>query len=202
MTIDHAIKIKTNPIYFFIIGKPGSGKSTAVKILLDQFKLTSETILLDDYDILREWFEKDKNHEKFEPFEHKGFKVKDYKLMDDVLAKLREDIESFSPSNGKFIIEFSRNDYTHAFSFFPEDIINNSSIIYIDCSFEKCLERNELRAKNGLRYVPIDVMKNYYIKDDYKEFNDNSYYKDKITCIKNDSTIENFKKNLNSIILD
>src|SRR3954453_6069227 len=77
----------------FLLGLPGSGKSTISRYILkymqryhDEYSATR----ICDYDILYQMFKDDPNHKSFYPTLHNGFYVKDLSMYDFALKKLEE----------------------------------------------------------------------------------------------------------------
>jgi tRNA uridine 5-carbamoylmethylation protein Kti12 len=156
--------------YIFLIGKPGSGKSTAAKIIKNQIKKTKNAkktvCILDDYLFLQQWQHLPENKIKFKEIEYGGFQVLDFSILNDVLVHLDQLIVKNSSKFDHIIIEFSRNSYATAFSFFSPLIIDQACILYIDSTLEICIERNELRKFQN--YVPEVILREYYSSDDMK----------------------------------
>src|SRR5258708_35513962 len=111
------------PHKIFILGLPGSGKSTISRYILkymqryhDEYSITR----ICDYDILYQMFKDDPDHKSFYPTQHDGFYVKDPAMYVLALKKLEEIVVNDSDYAKKdlVIIEFARTDYTKAFKNF------------------------------------------------------------------------------------
>src|SRR5437588_9092638 len=88
-------------IKLFILGRPGSGKSTAYHHIDDfvgQHFCGWSTIRYNDYNILREMFlfeklfQTDAKRRKFRVTEHNGFDVIDFSVLDTALKELEKQV--------------------------------------------------------------------------------------------------------------
>ncbi len=104
-------------VKLFILGLPGSGKSTVSRYISSYAgdRLWSTTHI-NDFAILYEMFLED-TQGKFKPAdaEYGGFDVLDLAVFDTALKKLERKVRahiSTAPLEDVILIEFSRNDYT------------------------------------------------------------------------------------------
>jgi adenylate kinase family enzyme len=162
--------------FIFLLGRPGCGKSAVYQLLADRIrreKLADEVMRIDDFPILKEIVEQDKDFEKHVRAEG-GFQITDRSIYDDVLKEVNRRIKAF-PRPGRLVfVEFSRSGYAQAFRNFDREVLDRSLLVYIYCPYEVCLERNIRRFKEGARnldehIVPRDLMEKYYRYDDYEE---------------------------------
>ncbi len=160
-------------VKLFILGFPGSGKSAAfrhVRHYLTQQQNGWFAVRVNDYDILKEIFQADTEHRKFQPTEHDGFDVIDISVCDDALQVARERIEELISNalDQLVIIEFSRNDYRKALDHFGTDLLQNSYFLFLEVDEAIC--RNRLKA----RITDPPTPDNHFVS----EFILESYYKD------------------------
>ncbi len=162
--------------YVFLLGRPGCGKSVVYQLLADRIrreKLADEVMRFDDFPVLKEIAEQDKEFKKHVRSEG-GFTITDRSIYDDVLKEMNRRIKLLRRPGGLIFVEFSRSGYAQALKNFDREVLDRSLIAYIYCPYEVCLERNIRRFKEGARnldehIVPRDLMEKYYRYDDYEE---------------------------------
>jgi adenylate kinase family enzyme len=162
--------------YIFLLGRPGCGKSIVYRLLTDRIrreKLADEVTRIDDFPILKEITEQDKDFKKHVQSEG-GFTITDRSIYDDVLKEMNHRIKELRKPGKLIFLEFSRRSYAQALKNFDREVLDRSLIMYIYCPYEVCLERNIRRFKEGAKdldehIVPRDLMEEYYRYDDYEE---------------------------------
>src|SRR6266516_3868031 len=142
--------VKSYGVYFmaikvFILGRPGSGKSTAARFIamLAQNKDRS-SIRINDYEILYNMFRADTTHKKFLSAEHNGFKVIDFSVLDAALKEVEKKARIYIPSMKKddlIIIEFARNDYRKSLKQFKRDFLRDAYFLFIETDIDTCVRR-------------------------------------------------------------
>ncbi len=164
----------------FVLGRPGSGKTTAVRRLIDLAKERDWNITrIKDYDILYSMFrsESDLEYKRFRPTAHGGFDVIDLSVFDTALEKLEKIVEEEERRNSHkdelIIIEFARNDYRDALKCFNSDFLQSSYFIFVDADIETCIRRIHNRitscpATEDNHYVSEYIIKSYYYKDNWE----------------------------------
>src|SRR5690348_1392823 len=104
--------------FVFVLGLPGSGKSTAlhhIEMLVHHFHRPPN--VLQDYSILYEMFQADKEGTRFSSTlydGYDGFDIHNFSAFDDALKELvrrLQEKERSSELNRVNIIEFARDDY-------------------------------------------------------------------------------------------
>jgi len=162
--------------YVFLLGRPGCGKSVVYQLLAGRIrreKLVDEVMRIDDFPVLKEIAEQDKEFKKHVRSEG-GFTITDRSIYDDVLKEMNRRIKVLRRPGRLIFVEFSRSGYAQALKNFDHEVLGRSLIVYIYCPYEVCLERNIRRFKEGARnldehIVPRDLMEEYYRYDDYEE---------------------------------
>lgn len=170
---------------FFIIGKPGSGKTTAALILkkiLRESKFKDRNIhYLNDRDTLLNFSKKEILKNKIKPIDENNFTVIDDSIYLDALLDVKKNISNKEDMDF-IIIEFSRNDYKSAFRVFKNILENRKAfILYLKTDYKKCKERNSNREYK----VPEDEMESFFKTDDI-EFLEKSNVANHMRIIDND----------------
>ena len=78
-------------VKILFLGRPGSGKTTAIQELYNlAYQRAYSTICMDDYHILARMSQEDTRHEKFRTTDYGGFDVLDPTVFDTALEILEE----------------------------------------------------------------------------------------------------------------
>jgi energy-coupling factor transporter ATP-binding protein EcfA2 len=156
----------------FILGRPGSGKSTAARHMIELASRRSyQSLFVQDYDILYKMFIHDKKHERFRPTERGGFDVIDYSILDSALRQMEEEVEnSLTLKRPDMVcIEFARDDYRAALNIFSSEFLRDAYIFFIDSDLEYCIQRVQKRVTDpplpDHHFVSEYVMRTYYSND-------------------------------------
>ncbi|MBS3815370.1 MAG: hypothetical protein KGY45_02255 [Hadesarchaea archaeon] len=164
----------------FLLGRPGCGKSAVYRILKEELRekgYEEDLKRIDDFPILQQIFEEDTEHERHRPAEGGGFKVTDDSVWGDLAENLSDRAEELQSPNRLLFIEFSRSNYVRTFKHFSEEVLENSLVVYIDCPFEICWERNVKRWEEeegtDAHLVSKEEMEKTYAEDDHKDLPDN-----------------------------
>ena len=109
----------------FFLGRPGSGKTTAMYHLLTLARQRNYSALsIDDYNILQHMSQQDSQHTQFRSTTYGGFDVLDPAVFDLALDELEQQVEKMTTleGNGIITIEFARNGYAQTLrKFSPEN---------------------------------------------------------------------------------
>ena len=162
--------------FFFVLGLPGSGKSTAahyIEMLARDYGRTP--YLLQDYRILYEMSLADREGKRFSSTLHDGydgFDVHDLSAFDDALRELVRQLqekERTSETNEVNIIEFARDDYCEALELFTSMPLTDAFFLFIDAEVETCKQRIRARVANPQtpddNYVSEYIFEVYYNRD-------------------------------------
>jgi thymidylate kinase len=135
----------------FILGLPGSGKSTVSREIIKYVNQTYKNWFVDrccDYDILYNMFKRDIKRKDFYPVKNGGFYVTNPTKYDIALSKLETDSPSYKQSQyGLQIIEFARGDYLKALNLFQDGFLSNSSFLFLYSDIDTCIQRINQRVK-------------------------------------------------------
>lgn len=160
----------------FLIGRPGCGKSVVYRLLEEQLRekgFKGGLRRIDDFPILKRIFEEDVEHGRHRPTPDGGVKITDDTVWDDLTKALNRRALRLQLPDRLLFVEFSRGRYVRAFKNFDPEVLKNSLIIYIDCSWDACWERNVRRAREekGLdaHLVSQEEMEETYAQDDHDD---------------------------------
>ncbi len=159
----------------FVLGRPGSGKSTAARHMIELASRRSyQSLFVQDYDILYKMFLNDRKHELFRPTDRGGFDVIDYSVLDNALRQMEEEVEdSLALKRTDMVcIEFARSDYQVALNIFSPAFLRDAYIFFIDSDLEYCIQRVRERVTDpplpDHHFVSEYVMRTYYSNDNWE----------------------------------
>ncbi len=157
----------------FILGRPGSGKSTtSYHIAGLAWEKGWSVIRIRDYEILWRMYQADTEHKQFYPAQYNGFDVLDFSVLDTALKEVEKRAQRYMPFEDTpelIIIEFARDDYGEALKLFSRNFLQNAYFLFIETDVETCIERIYKRVAHHLtaddNFVSDYVLRNYYHKD-------------------------------------
>lgn len=158
-------------IKVFVLGRPGSGKSTAARYLLDFARDKGHKVTrIKDYPILYQMFCADRE-EKFRCTEYEGFDVLDLRVFDSALKQLECQLkpQPFMNDNDRVVtIEFARDEYLHSLDQFSPNFLRGAYFLFVDAKLETCIQRIHTRVlergKPDCHFVSDYIMRSYYNK--------------------------------------
>ncbi len=173
----------------FLLGRPGSGKSTVadeISRLAESRGWTTRHVF--DYRLLQKKFLQEKEtstpdmEKKFlpqGPEECNGFDVRDFSVLDTVLEEMAEEVREVEQRNTEkkelILLEFARANYTSALYIFGQDILRDAHLLYMNVDLDICIDRILQRVECDClqnlynHFVSNDIMRGYYRKDDWSE---------------------------------
>jgi len=164
-------------LILFLLGRPGCGKSTAMAHIRKLAEHRNLSITrLKDYEKLYRRFQAEESGtatgpKRFRATAHGGFDVLDFTVMDEVLAELRQEIETAlaTQEDGFIIVEFARDEYCQPLRQFRPDMLQNAYFLFVEAGLESCIKRIHKRIKNSVRednhFVSDDILRRYYDKN-------------------------------------
>jgi GTPase SAR1 family protein len=211
----------------FILGLPGSGKSALARFIQNYVQdnystTTGKTKWLarryNDYGFLLQMFEQEMGDplivkKRFKPAKPGGFDVLNYEVLDEALEQLISFItcETKFATNQLSIIEFSRNNYQHAFKLVDPEILRNSNFLYLDTPVNVCKDRIQYRISHPASpeddYPVSDyIFGDYYHGDDVQQISEfliDTYGVDRnqVWLFHNDIPLKDACKELESYLL-
>ncbi len=190
-------------VKLFILGLPGSGKSTIAREIekyISGIGLKSTRIC--DFVILEQMFHDDVEHKQFRPAAKGGFDVLDFTAFDTALKLLERTTKQYiltSKSEEIILIEFARNNYQSAFHQFSQEFLQDAYFLYLKVDVEICKRRICERINYPItpddHYVSEYIFGTYYFRDDGQDISnilekDYKIEKDRVLVIDNNSSME------------
>lgn len=167
-------------VKLFVLGLPGSGKSTVTRYITTYLKNRDwKSTRFNDHVILHNMFLADTEHKQFKPAEEGGFDVLDFTVIDTALQRLEKEVNQYL-ANAKqeeiILIEFARNDYLRAFKQFSATFLQDAYFLYLEAEIDTCKQRIRNRINNPIYKDDFNVseyiFETYYHKDNGKDLSD------------------------------
>jgi len=166
-------------IKLFLLGRPGSGKSTAFHSIAsyvpEQFYGWSVT-RFNDYQILEQMFSHQNlypmmhRHKMFHATEHGGFDVVNFSVLDSALKNIEDEARKISsPKREELItIEFARDNYDEALKQFHSSFLEDAYFLFINADVKTCIQRVRVRVTEpptlDNHFVSERILNGYYNK--------------------------------------
>jgi adenylate kinase family enzyme len=158
----------------FILGLPGSGKSTVSRHITTFLNGRNwESTRFSDHVILQKMFHADTEGKQFKHAEHGGFDVLELIVFDIALRRLEQEVNQHLLSAKQeeiVLIEFARNDYHRAFQQISDTFLQDSYFLHLDVEIETCKRRiHERTAHPSTKddfFVSEYIFTNYYNEND------------------------------------
>lgn len=157
----------------FILGRPGSGKTTASHLITELVKCKGWSVTrIREYEILRSMFAVDIEHKRFRPTKYNGFDVIDFSVLDEALVEVEKEVREHMLSAKKkefIIVELARDDYCETLKPMDPEFLHDTYILFVDADIDTCIQRIHQRiscsAKVDNHFVSDEILRSYYYKD-------------------------------------
>jgi hypothetical protein len=209
-------------IKVFVLGRPGSGKSFALRIIVEYIKQRNNkwsVSIVRDYEILWQMFIANRTVKneprKFLPTDYDSFEVIDFSVLDDASKEIEKSVKTiFALNEDKIIfIEFARDNYQVALRQFTREFLQDAYFLLVEAELKTCIRRIHKRIAHpdsiDDHFVSDNIMRSYYCLDnkDYMLTNFKQEYgiEKEIEVLENSGSVEDFTKKVHhfiSIILD
>jgi adenylate kinase family enzyme len=192
--------------YVFLLGRPGCGKSAVFRALATKFEsagLAADFERLDDFPKLWDRIMEDDQRasegkeRQCSAVDPEGrYLVTDHRVFDEILVELSRDVEEGTREGKIIFIEFARGSYVRALRSFSARVLDAAVIVYIECPFEVCWDRNVRRAEAAAHQgtddhlVPREDMERIYRHDDSSKLE--RQYPGSVVVISNEREGEQF----------
>lgn len=207
----------------FLLGCPGSGKSTAARVIeslvKDKGKINGWSAFhISDYQILYDLYKSGIEASKFEESEHDGFNVLDKTIYNTALENLKRSLLHYSyerMGNYVFLIEFARCDYLQSFKLLGPNLLMDSYFLFINADVDACLPRINARVINPSsiddHFVSGFVLECYrqqcqeqYLRNTYSYLEEQGVARSRITIIDNSAkrSLRDFYAQLRTFVKD
>lgn len=208
-------KLYLMAVKLFLLGLPGSGKSTVARHIQEYVKKWEwQTSHFSDYPILKKMSRKDIEGKQFKLLDHGGLDVIDFTVVDTALKRLQQKIKRHIASKKSaelILIEFARPDYQHAFRQFSKKFLRDQDtyFLYLDAELDTCKRRISDRTTNPLFEddypVSEDIFKRYYHQDDGQHLPDileRAYQIDRrhVKMLNNNDSLETASTEINAFV--
>jgi thymidylate kinase len=160
-------------IKIFVLGRPGSGKTTAFRRISAIIKDKGWPVTrIRDYGILQSMSRDAIEGKKFRPTDHGGFDVVDFSVLDNALVEVERQVKLrmlTAREKELVVVEFARSDYKTGLEPFSPEFLQDVHMLFIDADVETCIQRVHQRVAKGLapdsHFVSDHILRGYYGND-------------------------------------
>jgi adenylate kinase family enzyme len=197
-------------IKVFLLGRPGSGKSTAARYIhLLSKKYDWSTLHINDYPFLFALFEADIHYQQFQPSGYGGFDVTDFSVLDTVLKTVEHEAEHYLAYAKQFLLlEFARNDYHQALNQFKLEFLQDSYFLFFTTDIDTCIHRVYQRSHHPTfhddHFISEAMIRSYYHEDyplhPYRLFHEHGISEKRIRIINNSGSRTIFYQQIKAFV--
>jgi len=198
-------------IKIFLLGRPGSGKSTAARyidIITREHGWSS--IHINDYDFLRSMYQSDTCYQRFKPSVYGGFDVLDFSVLDVALQSVEAKACLYMPSSKKLLLlEFARDNYQSALKQFQPAFLQDAYFLFFEANIDMCVQRVYQRSTNPAscddHFISEQMIRSYYREDNkpymtYKLLADYGISDKRVRVINNMGSRKEFKVQIKNFV--
>jgi hypothetical protein len=186
----------------FLLGRPGSGKTTAFRYIdMVAHDKRRPTTRFREYTILHAMFLAGRGG--FQKVEHNGFDITDFSVLNESAWLLEEQVQIYIHShtrNDEFIfIELARDNYEQAMQCFSPSFLQDSYFLFIEANLETCIQRichrvahptgtdghfisehilRSYYARNNIEYMTSHFKTDYHIQREVMVIENNGFFND------------------------
>ena len=195
----------------FLLGRPGSGKSTAahyINVMTREYGWSS--IHINDYDFLRAMYQADTHYQRFRPSVYGGFDVLDFSVLDVALQSVEaRACQYMSFSKKLLLLEFARDNYQSALRQFQPAFLKDAYFLFFEANIDTCVRRVYERSSNPIsrndHFISEQMIRSYYHEDNrpYLTYNllaDYGISDKRVRVINNIGSRKEFKEQIRSFV--
>jgi len=171
----------------FVIGRPGSGKTTFIGLFKTQVKkiLNADLPIFNDRDVLLSFAREGSYPDLIQPIDHINFTVLDQRVFDVATAAIVAEAAAADSTESPFaVVEFSRQNYLATFAIVASVINDYELIVHLAAPLDVCIERNMQRTSH---VVPEAEMRKYFDTDDIEMLREREG--ERVLALSNNSTL-------------
>ncbi len=198
-------------IKIFLLGRPGSGKSTAaryIEAMAQEYGWSS--IHINDYEFLQAMYQLDMHYQKFRPSVYGGFDVLDFSVLDQALQSVEAKACQYIYISKKLLLlEFARDNYQDALKQFQPTFLKDAYFLFFEANIDMCVRRVYERSSNPTscddHFISEEMIRSYYHEDNrpYLTYNllaDYGISDKKVRVINNVGSRMEFKAQVKSFV--
>ena len=161
----------SNVVKLFILGRPGSGKSSAAKHI-EHYLLNKGWSIsrFKDFDILQEMAKSEISSMSFRSTSDGVFEILDQNVLDVALDRLDKVIQKYLSHSGEnklILIEIARENYSQVLPHFSSNVLQNAYFLYLHVDLEICIQRIENRmlhpSTSDDYYISKETLMKFYM---------------------------------------
>ncbi len=186
----------------FILGRTGSGKSTAARLLAEVAQQSGWSVeAFNDYPFLREMFMTNPG-KRFRATEHDGFEVLDLSVYDEAIAGLLQSVQNYRPATDKTLltIEFTSNNYARALESFEDEFVRDASFIFIAADLKTCLKRIDKRTLYPITRDDYYVIETVLLQHYPSPYMPPNVHGEKVTFMNNMDSLEELETKVKEMV--